>query len=127
MIYLNVNEIIELHSKLIKKTGGLDGIRDRGLLESAIYSVFAGFDDEERYPTLEEKAARYAYALTTNHAFLDGNKRIGILIMLTTLKLNHVNLSFSQKELIQLGLSIADGTMNYEDVYRWVLAHKVNS
>lgn len=124
MTLLTVDEIKLLHSKLIAKTGGLDGVRDMGLLESAVYSANGGFGDEERYPTIEEKSARLAYAIVSNHAFIDGNKRIGVLVLLMTLKLNHVNLSYSQQDLITLGLSIADGSFAYDDTLHWVLTHK---
>lgn len=90
MILLTVDEIIALHYKLIEKTGGSDGIRDINLLESAVYGAEASFGDEECYPSTEEKAARLMYALTNNHAFVDGNKRIGVFVMLITLKLNSV-------------------------------------
>ena len=76
MIILTVDEIAGLHSKLIKKTGGIDGLRDKGLLESAVFSAQGSFGDEEVYPTVEEKAARLMFALINNHAFVDGNKRI---------------------------------------------------
>ena len=108
MIVLTVDEIVGIHSKLIQKTGGLDGIRDKGLLESAVFNISTGFEDVELYPAIEEKAARLAYGIVSNHAFLDGNKRIGVLSMLMTLKLNHVDIKYSQKELIELGLKVAE-------------------
>ena len=88
MILLTVDEIISLHSKLIAKTGGIDGLRDKGLLESDVYSADSGFGDEEAYPTVEEKSARLMYSLVSNHAFVDGNKRIGVFVLLLTLRLN---------------------------------------
>ncbi|MBQ4042876.1 MAG: type II toxin-antitoxin system death-on-curing family toxin [Clostridia bacterium] len=124
MTLLTEEEIIRLHGKLIKATGGADGLRDRGLLSSAVANAYGGFGDVEAYPTIEEKAARLAYALVENHAFVDGNKRIGILVMLMTLKLNHVQISYSQAELTELGLSIADGSRKYAHVLAWILEHK---
>lgn len=124
MMLLTVEEIIELHDSLIRRTGGLPGLRDRSLLESAAFSANAGFDDVEQYPSVEEKAARLAYAITNNHAFLDGNKRIGILVMLLTLNLNDITLHHSQAELIQLGLGIADGNLDYDSVLKWIQNHK---
>ncbi len=124
MMLLTVDEIQALHSKLIQKTGGLDGLRDMGLLESAVYSADNSFGDEEQYPTLEEKAARLAYAIVNNHAFLDGNKRIGVLTLLMTLKLNGIALNYTQQELIAVGLSLADGSFGYEDVLKWIRAHR---
>lgn len=123
MILLTVDEIISLHTKLVSKTGGSDGLRDRGLLESAVYSAMGGFGDEEAYPTIEEKAARLMYALVNNHAFVDGNKRIGVLVMLTTLRLNSVELKFTQTELIELGLQTASGKADYEQVLEFIKSH----
>lgn len=123
MILLTVDEIIKLHSLLCAKTGGADGLRDRGLLESAVYSAEMTFGDEEIYPTLFEKCARLCYSLTANHPFADGNKRIGILVMLTTLRLNGAQLKFTQAELIDLSLSAASGKLSYEDILNWVNTH----
>ncbi len=123
MILLTIEEILLIHSTLIAKTGGLDGLRDIGLLESAIYSASSAFGDEEQYPSIPEKAARLAYSITTNHAFIDGNKRIGVLTMLMTLKLNRITLVCTQADLIALGLAIADGSLGYDDIYQWVVAH----
>ena len=125
MILLTTDEIIELHEKLVERTGGSRGLRDRNLLESAIYSAQAIFDNEEAYPTLEEKAARLCYSITNNHAFVDGNKRIGVFTMLMTLKLNSVKVSYTQTELITLGLSVADGSLDYEAVLQWIIKHKI--
>lgn len=124
MILLTVDEIMMLHSKLLQVTGGLPGLRDRGLLESAVFSIDASFEDIEQYPTIEEKAARLAYALIANHAFVDGNKRAGILAMLMTLTLNEVPLHYTQSELISLGLSIASGAEEYEDILNWIKQHE---
>ena len=126
MILLTIEEIVQMHDMLISKTGGSAGIRDMGLLESAVYNVLTSFENVELYPTVEEKAARYAYGLTSNHAFVDGNKRIGILVMLTVLRLNGVEIEYTQAELISLGLSLADGRMGYQDVLTWIKAHKQN-
>ena len=124
MILLTTEEVIGLHKKLIERTGGSHGIRDRGLLESATFSAQANFDSEEAYPTLEEKAARLCYSITNNHAFIDGNKRIGVFTMLMTLKLNSVRISYTQAELITLGLSVADGSFDYNAVLQWIINHK---
>ena len=113
------------HSKLIIRTGGADGLRDQNLLESAVYSAQAIFGDEEAYPTVEEKAARLGFSLTNNHAFVDGNKRIGVFTMLMTLQLNDVQIKYTQNELIKLGLSIADGSFAYEDILAWIRSHEI--
>lgn len=124
MILLTVDEIIMLHDKLLAATGGLPGLRDRGLLESAVFSINASFEDVERYPTIEEKAARLAYALISNHSFADGNKRVGVLAMLMTLQLNGVTLRYTQRELIDLGLAAASGKAGYTEILGWILHHR---
>lgn len=125
MMLLTIDETLMLHDKLIAATGGSPGLRDRGLLESAVYSVDGSFEDVERYPSIEEKAARLAFALISNHAFVDGNKRIGVLAMLTVLRLNNVTLQYSQQELIHLGLSAATGEYGYDAMLNWITDHHV--
>lgn len=123
MMLLTVDEIIALQEKVIAKTGGSYGLRDRGLLESAVYSANSSFGDVEVYPSLEEKAARLAFAITGNHAFVDGNKRIGMLVMLLTLRLNGRAVVHTQAELIALGLGVADGSLGYAEILAWITAH----
>ena len=124
MTILTVDEIISLQEKLIGRTGGSFGLRERGLLESAVYGASGSFGEVEAYPSIEEKAARLAYSLISNHAFVDGNKRIGILVMLLTLQLNDIELCYTQAELIALGLGVADNRVDYPDIYSWILSHK---
>lgn len=125
MILLTVEEIIELHDKLIDRTGGSHGLRDQSLLESAVYSAMFGFEGSEAYPTVEEKAARFMFALTNNHAFVDGNKRIGVFTMLMTLQLNNVKIKYSQAELTSLGLSVAAGETDYDKILSWIKEHEI--
>ncbi|MBR5272189.1 MAG: type II toxin-antitoxin system death-on-curing family toxin [Clostridia bacterium] len=125
MMILTVEEVLALHEKMVKRTGGSHGLRDRNLLESAVYSALSTFGDSEAYPTIEEKAARLMFALTNNHAFVDGNKRIGVFVMLMTLRLNGVKMNYTQPELIDFGLSVADGSMDYDKVLTWVSNHKI--
>ena len=125
MILLTVEEISDLHDKLIERTGGSHGLRDQSLLESAVYSAMSGFGDNEAYPSVEEKAARLMFSLTNNHAFVDGNKRIGVFTMLMTLQLNNVKIKYTQTELISLGLSVADGKTKYIEILDWIMEHKI--
>jgi death-on-curing protein len=125
MILLTVEEVIALHDKLIDRTGGSHGLRDQSLLESAIFSAMSGFEGSEAYPTIEEKSARLMYALTNNHAFVDGNKRIGVFVMLMTLQLNKVKIDYTQAELISLSLSVASGKTEYEKILDWIIKHKI--
>ena len=93
MRILTVEQVTELHSRLIQTTGGLDGVRDAGLIESSLSSVFNPYFGVDHYSSIEEKAARLCYSLVNNHAFLDGNKRIGIYVMLVFLELNGIVLN----------------------------------
>ncbi len=124
MMLLTVDEIILIHEKLLAATGGSPGLRDRGLLESAVLGVNAGFENVEKYPTIQEKAARLAFSLVNNHAFVDGNKRVGMLAMLMMLSLNGVALHYTQAELIQLGLDTASGVSMYEEILQWITGHE---
>lgn len=125
MILLTVEEITALHKKIIDRTGGSHGLRDQNLLESAVYSAVSGFEGNEIYPTIEEKAARLMFSLTNNHAFVDGNKRIGVFTMLMTLQLNNITIHYTQSELISLGLSVADGKIKYNEILNWIMEHKI--
>ena len=124
MIKITKKKAKLLHAMLGEETGGSVGVRDEALLESALENAFAGFSDVEFYPSKEEKAARLGYALISNHAFVDGNKRIGILVMLCFLEMNGVRLQCKDTELVNIGLSIASGTMQYKDLLQWILSHE---
>ena len=124
MIKFSRDKVLLLHQMLAEATGGSVGVRDQGLLDSAREGAFAGFGDQEFYPTKEEKGARLGYTLISNHAFDDGNKRIGLYVMLSFLEMNGIRIKCTDEELIQVGLSVADGKMEYEDLYNWVLEHE---
>lgn len=123
MIKLTKEQVISIHSSLIEATGGTDGVRDIGLLESALEAPFQTFDGKDLYPALIQKAARLGYSLVSNHPFVDGNKRIGIHTMLVFLAVNGVEIECTQKELIDIGLSLADGTMDAEKLLIWLSLH----
>jgi len=123
MIIPTTDEIIEIHKKLTLATGGSSGLRSIELLESAVLGCSQTFDGEDIYPTVIEKASRMAYGICRNHPFVDGNKRVAVTVLLVVLRLNDIELSFTQKELIALGLGMADGSIDYEDIITWVNAH----
>ena len=125
MIKFSKDKVLLLHKLIAEETGGSIGVRDEGLLESALESVFSGFGGQEFYPTKEEKGARLGYTLISNHAFVDGNKRIGVYIMLTFLEVNGIRLECSDEELVYVGLSVADGSMSYEQLLTWVQEHRI--
>ncbi len=116
MINLEKEKVLLLHQLLIEETGGESGVRDIKLLDSALQSAYATFGGKELYPTKIEKAARIGYGLISNHAFVDGNKRIGMYIMLTFLEVNGIHIDFSDEEIINIGISVASGKMKYEDI-----------
>lgn len=116
-------QVIQIHSMLIQETGGIDGIRDDGLLDSALNSPFQSFDGEDIYKTIQAKAARLGFSLVNNHAFLDGNKRIGLLIMMTFLEMNGIIVECSNEELIELGLGLASNKLDDKDLLGWIIKH----
>ena len=124
MIRFSKEKVLLLHKILAEATGGGAGVRDEAMLDSALESAYAGFGDKEFYPTKEEKGARLGYALISNHAFVDGNKRIGIYVMLSFLEMNGVPVQCSDEELVRIGLSVADGSMEYDELVQWVLDHR---
>ena len=124
MIRFSREKVLLLHQLLAEETGGAVGLRDQALLDSALESAFAGFGDKEFYPTKEEKAARLGFALVGNHAFLDGNKRIGMYVMLTFLEVNGIRMDCTNEDVVEAALGVASGKMGYEDLLAWVRAHK---
>lgn len=124
MIKFSKEKVLLLHRLIAEETGGSIGVRDEALLDSALENAFAGFGDQEFYPTKEEKGARLDYALISNHAFVDGNKRIGMYVMLTFLEVNGIRLNCTNDEVSSVGLALADGSMGYEALLQWIISHK---
>lgn len=125
MIILSREQIIALHSQLISETGGTDGIRDEGLLSSALNAPFQSFSDVEVYPSIQQKAARLGFGLVKNHAFIDGNKRIGAHAMLVFLALNGIELEYTQDELSDTFLKIAAGELPQKKLLEWIVDHQI--
>ena len=124
MLRFSIEKVKLLHQLIAEETGGSIGIRDEGLLDSAIEGIYQTFDGKELYPSKEEKGARLGYSLISNHSFLDGNKRIGMYVMLTFLEVNGIKLECTNEEVAETGLSVASGEMNYEDLLTWVKDHE---
>ena len=118
---LSVERIKQIHHLMIEETGGMDGVRDEGLLESAVNAPFQTFDDVPLYKTIEAKAARLGYSLINNHAFIDGNKRTGMMAMLLFLELNGAGKDCTDEEIIRVGLALADGSMDDKALLDWIL------
>ena len=125
MIRFSKDKVLLLHQLITEETGGSAGLRDEGILESALESVFVSFGGQEFYPSKEEKGARLGYTLISNHAFVDGNKRIGMFVMLTFLEVNGVRLECTNEEVAAVGLAVASGEMGHEALRDWVFAHRI--
>ena len=122
---LTKEQILMLHNELIRETGGSGGLRDEGLLDSALNAPFQGFGDVDSFPSLQQKGARLGYGLICNHAFVDGNKRIGAHAMLLFLSLNGIELEYTQNELSDMILDVAAGNLHFEDMVKWIIKHQV--
>ena len=120
MIELTVEKVIQLHKKMVSATGGEPNIRDIGLLESSVLSPYACFGEVEAYPTIKEKGARLGYSLTLNHAFFDGNKRIGVYAMMVFLIANGIKINPTNAQVEEIALSVASGGKGYDEILDWI-------
>lgn len=125
MIVLTKSQILSMHKMLIKETGGLYGVRDEGLLDSAINSPFQRFNNQDLFPTIQQKAARLGYGIIKNHAFIDGNKRIGTHTMLVFLSLNGIELEYTQEELYTTILDLAGSKLDLDSLTEWIIDHQI--
>ena len=123
MITLSKEQVKRLHSKMIEATGGPDGIRDEGLLDSALAAPYQTFNGIELYPSIIAKTARIVHSLVCNHPFVDGNKRIGTYVMLVLLELNYIEVDFTDDDIVRIGLELAAGEMDYPKLLELILAH----
>ena len=124
MIRFSEEKVLLLHQLIVAETGGSNELRDIGLLDSALEGIFQTFGGEEFYPTKEEKGSRLGYTLISNHAFVDGNKRIGMYVMLTFLEVNGIHMDCTNEDVVEAGLGVASGEMNYEELLDWVKTHR---
>ena len=125
MIRLSKPQILLLHEQLVAETGGSSGLRDEGMLDSALNTPFQTFAGKDVYPSLQQKTARLCFGLVKNHPFVDGNKRIGAHVMLVFLALNGIELQHTQTELSEVILQLAAGTLQSTDLLDWILSHQI--
>lgn len=123
IIWVNAEDVIAIHRRVVQTSGGLDGLRDRDGLEAVIAAPLQTFGDEELFPTDIEKIARLGYGLAANHVFIDGNKRIGAMMTQLLLQWNGYHLSLREGELAEMFISIADGTSDLQDLRLWIQNH----
>ena len=107
--FLTIEEVLEIHSDQFRRYGGGQGVRDEGLLRSAVAAPRSSFAGEFLHQDLHEMAAAYLYHITANHPFVDGNKRCGVAAALVFLELNGWELIASQEDLVEAGLGVARG------------------
>ena len=109
MIKFSKDKVLLLHKLIAQETGGSIGLRDEALLDSALENAFAGFDGQEFYPTKEEKGARLGYTIISNNAFVE---------------VNGIHMECTNEEVVEAGLSVASGTMDYDSLLQWVRGHR---
>ena len=114
--FLSVEDVKRLHDLSIARHGGSYGIRDEGLLDSAVQMPAQTYDEEYLHPTLGAKAAAYLFHLCQNHAFVDGNKRAGLLACETFLRLNGFELTLTSKEAEEVTMRVAESSISKEDL-----------
>jgi death-on-curing protein len=123
MRHLTLGEVVALHRAILGATGGADGIRDLGALESALAQPKATFDGRDLYPSLVEKASALAFGLAMNHPFIDGNKRIAHAAMAVFLDVNGVAIEATIDEQEQLMLNLASGRVPRAELTTWLEGH----
>jgi len=123
MRHLSLAEVLALHQRLLRRSGGATGIRDIGALESAVAQPLATFGDQDLYPSLIEKAAALAFSLIKNHAFLDGNKRLSHAAMEVLLLLNGHEVECGVDEQEAFWLALAAGEKSREELVAWLTEH----
>jgi death-on-curing protein len=125
MITLTKEQVLLLHKCIYDRYGGSYGVRDEGLLDSALESPFQTFAGQDLYPDDMDKIVRFGYGLIGNHPFHDGNKRIGALALLTLLELNGYKVESTNKEFADIIYAVASGSegKDYEELLNWVKEH----
>ncbi len=126
MIHLvTLEQILILHQRVIKETGGATGIRDQGILESALAQPLMSYAGQELYPTLIEKVAALGFSLINNHPFVDGNKRIGHATMEVTLLMNGFEIQADVDAQEAVILAVAASEMDRQSFLEWLHNHVV--
>ena len=122
MIRLSKEQVIGLHREIIEATGGIGGLINDSLLDAALSVPLQTFGSKELYPTTIDKIARTTYGIIKNHPFADGNKRTATFVMLILLRLNEVNTNLSNADVVFIGQSVANGTMNQQGIVSFIIS-----
>lgn len=113
-------DVLAIHAAAIARFGGLDGVRDEGILKSALAQPFQTFGDKHFYPDPIEKACRYAFGIISGHPFLDGNKRTGAALLGAYLRVSGIDFKPDHASFLETILGVADGSVGYDELVRWV-------
>lgn len=123
---IDLEDVLKTHEYVLRRYGGTFGLRDKGLLQSALDRPFSGFGETEFYPTLEEKAAALLESLIKNHPFMDGNKRAGFFTIQSLLQRERKEIETEEDELYDFLGAIAEGKKNYSDILQWIKERMVS-
>ncbi len=123
MRYLTPKDVIQIHLEIVRETGGLHGLRDLGLLESAVMRPQSSFGGEDLYPTLDLKAAALVHSLLLNHMFVDGNKRTATISMMEFLILNGQKFKATNREVVDFALWVENQKPTIEQIAEWIEKH----
>lgn len=123
IVYITLDEVLAIHDDMVERYGGSFGIRDLGLIQSAIARPQATFGGIDLYPTIIDKAAALFHSLIFNHAFADGNKRTSLTSTARFLYLNGYELKADQKELIDFPLRVENKHLDIEEIAKWLKEH----
>lgn len=121
--FLTLEEVFEIHQDMIERYGGSDGVRDRGLLESAIAAPQAGFGGEYLHADIYQMAAAYLFHITKNHPFVDGNKRVGAMATFVFLKLNKITLTAAERQFERVVLAVAESKLDKDGIAKFLQKH----
>ena len=120
MRILSIEQIIQIHDEILESSGGCSGIRDKNLLTNAINSPLQTFNGTSLYKTDLEKITRISYGIARNHSFLDGNKRIAAIVLLTLLEINQFNFEITDEELVNIFINVGSGELTYEEFLEYI-------
>lgn len=123
MKYLSAKDVLLLHNMAVDESGGSHGLRDLGLLESAVARPQSSFGGEDLYPDIFLKAAALIHSLLRNHPFIDGNKRTSMFSAMTFLELNGYSFDARQKEVVNFALKVENEKLSVEEIAKWLKGH----
>ena len=123
MISFTLKQALAVHERAIQKYGGSSGIRDTGMLQSAIFRPFATFDGQDLYPNIYLKAGALIQSIVKNHPFIDGNKRTAFITTYNFLALNGIKITAGEREIVKFMVSVANQNLSVDEIASWLKSH----